>query len=152
MLHVALHQPTIPPNTGNIARQCVGMSVMLHIIGPAGFAMDEASLRRAGLDHWKHLNWKLHAGPEDFLSWVGERRVWAITKFGKRRVDEPDYRDEDLLLFGSEVSGLPPAWLERWSDRTVRIPMPGPIRSYNLASAVALTLGLAMTKAGLWAE
>ena len=80
MLDVVLFQPSIPPNTGNIARQCVGMNARLHLVGPLSFDMSEKALRRAGLDYWEHLNLTIHEQPEDFLGWIADRRCWLITK------------------------------------------------------------------------
>ena len=71
MLHVALYQPKIPPNTGNIARQCVGMDAVLHLIGPLEFDIDEHAVKRAGLDYWPYLNLHQHDQPQDFIDWLG---------------------------------------------------------------------------------
>lgn len=150
MLHVVLYQPEIPPNTGNIARQCVGMNAHLHLIGPLGFRLSDRMVRRAGLDYWPHVQLTQHRNPEAFLAWLNDRQPWLISKFGKIRYDQADFQDEDLLIFGSETRGLPPDWLQRWAHRSLYIPMPGPIRSYNLADSVALVLAEASRKAGLF--
>lgn len=150
MLEVALYQPSIPPNTGNIARQCVGMGARLHLIGPLGFGIDDKDLRRAGLDYWPHLDLISHNCPEDFLTWLGQRRCWLISKFGKLRYDQCDYQDGDVLIFGNEIKGVPQSWHERWPDRIAHIPILGNVRSYNLSNAVALVLAQACSKAGLF--
>ena len=80
MLHVALFQPIIPPNTGNIARQCVGMGAALHLIGPLGFDLSDKAVRRAGLDYWEHLDLTVHEDREAFLDWLGDREPWLVTK------------------------------------------------------------------------
>ncbi len=150
MIEVALYQPTIPPNTGNIGRHVVGMGSRLHLIGPLGFDLDEKSLRRAGLDYWEHLDVMHHESPEDFLEWLGDKRIWLITKFGQQRYDQVEYQDGDILLFGSEISGLPDDWREKWTSQCCYIPMSDKIRSYNLSNAVALVLGFGYHKAGLY--
>src|SRR5258708_5225630 len=139
-MHVAIYQPQIPGNTGNIGRLCVGMGCELHIIGPCAFDFSVKALRRAGLDYWPHLRWTLHAGPEAFLSWLGDRPPWLVSKYGAQRFDQPGYAADDVVLLGNEVRGLPAPWVERWAERTVHIPILGPIRSYNLANAAAMVL------------
>lgn len=150
MIHVALYQPAIPPNTGNIARQCVGMNAKLHVIGPIVFDISDHSAKRAGLDYWKDLNYQYHDSPEDFLNWLGSRAPWLITKFGPSRFDQPPYADEDILIFGNENTGLPEAWHKKWAQRRVYIPMPGKVRSYNLSNACAIVLAHAHAKAELF--
>ncbi len=150
MLQVVLYRPQIPPNTGNIARQCVGMDAGLHIVKPVGFDMSRQAARRAGLDYWDDIELSVHESADDFLKWLGNREPWVITSRGRIRYDKPEYRDEDLLLFGSETLGLPQAWLYRWQDRTVYVPMPGRIRNYNLANTVSVVLAQASLKAGVY--
>ena len=150
MLEVALYQPSIPPNTGNIARQCVGMRARLHLIGPLGFSLDDKEIRRAGLDYWPYLELTCHESPKAFLDWLGERRCWLISKFGKRRYDQCDYADGDVLIFGNEIKGVPQSWHQRWPERMAYIPILGNVRSYNLSNAVALVLGQACSTAGLY--
>lgn len=150
MLHVVLYQPEIPPNTGNISRQCVGMNACLHLIGPTGFDLSDSAVRRAGLDHWGQLDLTIHSSPDEFLKWLGDRKPWLVTKRGKVRYDMPDYADEDILVFGSETRGLPEAWLIKWPDRTVYIPILGNIRSYNLANTAGIVLAQACLNAGLY--
>ena len=150
MINIVLYKPEIPPNTGNIARQCVGQNAFLHIIGPVGFDMSDRAVKRAGLDYWDKLKLKVYENPEDFLEWLGDREPWLVTKFGKMRFDNPEYSDEDIFIFGNELKGLPQAWLDRWPGRTVYLPMPGKIRSYNLANTVAIILTHASLKAGIY--
>ena len=147
-MYVALYQPEIPPNTGNIGRLCVGMGAELHMIGPCAFDFSDHALRRAGLDYWPNLVWTLHADPSSFLEWLGPREPWLLTKGGGLRFDEPAYRADDVLIMGNELRGLPESWLARWRERTVRIPINGPIRSYNLANATAIVLAHAKLKTG----
>lgn len=152
MLHVALFQPSIPPNTGNIARQCVGMKARLHLIGPCAFDLSDHAVKRAGLDYWPHLDLVKYDSPEAFADWLLQhgREPWVVTKFGDKRYDRVAYADEDVLLFGNEIQGLPTDWHDRYPERRILIPMLGQVRSYNLSNAVALVLGQAMSSAGLY--
>jgi len=152
MLHVALWQPVIPQNVGNIARTCVGMAAHLHVVGPTIIDFDDKAVKRAGLDYWDDLRFTLHPAPEDFFAWLERenKTPWLITKHGKLRFDQPDFRDEEVFLFGSEREGLPPEVHTRFAGRGLSIPIPGQVRSYNLGNAVAIQLAAAMSKAGLW--
>ena len=153
MIHIALYQPLIPQNVGSIARTCVGMAAHLHIIGPTIVDLSDKAVKRAGLDYWDDLTLTQHASPEDFFAWANadNRRVFIITKFATRRFDAPDYRDNDVLLFGSEREGLPPELHKQFDDELkVAIPTPGAVRSYNLSNTVAVLLASAMSKADLW--
>ena len=162
MLHVALYQPLIPPNTGNIARQCVGMNATLHLIGPVAFRMTDHDLKRAGLDYWPHLRLTRHDSPEAFLEWIeahsratapggaSSQRIWLVENRGTLRYDRAPYRDHDVLVLGRETTGVPHEWLERWPDRVVHVPVLGPVRSYNLANTAAIVLAQAMATAGLY--
>jgi tRNA (cytidine/uridine-2'-O-)-methyltransferase len=150
-VHLALYQPQVPPNTGNIGRLCVGMRAHLHIIGPCAFDFSDKSLRRAGLDYWPHLEWTLHESPERFLEWLGAREPWLVTKHGTQRFDEPRYVEDDVIMLGNEVRGLPRAWHERWPRRGVHIPILGQIRAYNLANAAAMVLSQARLTTGAFA-
>jgi tRNA (cytidine/uridine-2'-O-)-methyltransferase len=147
-MHIALYQPQIPGNTGNIGRLCVGMEATLHIIGPCAFDFSEKALRRAGLDYWPHLRWHRYDGPAEFLAWLGARRPWLVTKFGAVRFDQADYQTDEVLILGNEVRGLPDDWHARWPERTLWIPILGPIRSYNLANAAAMVVSQARSRSG----
>lgn len=151
MLHVVLYQPAIPPNTGNISRQCVGMNAHLHLIAPR-FEVSSNTVKRAGLDYWDHLTLSQYETDDAFLEWLGEREPWLVTKFGTQRYDAPNYVDEDVLIFGNENTGLPDAWRQRWEPRTIQLPMLGPIRSYNLSNTVAIVLAQATLNAGLYPD
>ena len=152
MIHVVLFRPEIPPNTGNIARQCVGMDAHLHIIGPIEFDLSEGAVRRAGLDYWEELKLTVHESADGFLQWLGEREPWIVTKHGVLRYDRPAFTNEDILIFGSETTGLPAAWLERWAERTVYVPILGNVRSYNLANTVSVVLAQASLNAGMYGK
>lgn len=150
MIHVALYQPSIPPNTGNIGRQCVGMKMKLHLIGPIQMDLSARAVRRAGVNYWEHLDLQLHDSPQDFLNWLGDRAIWLVTKHGKTRYDKADYRDEDVLLLGNEQTGLPEEWLNRWPQRTVFLPILGPIRSYNLSNTASIVMAQASLVTGAY--
>jgi len=150
MLSIALYRPAIPPNTGSIARQCVGMNARLHIIGPAGFDMSDRAVKRAGLDYWNLLDLTVHDSEERFIEWIGSRQPWIVTTLGSLRYDSPDFRDEDILIFGSEIHGLPRSWIDRWHERALYIPMPGRIRNYNLSNTVSIVLAHAGLKSGIF--
>jgi tRNA (cytidine/uridine-2'-O-)-methyltransferase len=150
MLNVVLFQPEIPPNTGNISRQCVGMNARLHIIGPIGFDLGDNAVRRAGLDHWDELHLSVHKNPDEFLKWLEDRTPWLVTKHGSMRYDKPAFRSDDIIILGSETKGLPEQWLVQWSDTTLYIPIIGKIRSYNLANTAGIILAQASLKAGIY--
>ncbi len=116
------------------------MEAHLHIIEPAKFDLSDNALRRAGLDYWPDLTLTLHQDESLFLKWLGKRKPWLITKFGNTRFDQVAYYEEDVLILGNENTGLPDEWHRRWSDRRIYVPMPGPIRSYNLANTAAIVL------------
>lgn len=147
-MHIVLFQPEIPPNTGNIARQCVGMQAELHLIGPVGFDLSRQAVRRAGLDYWDELELTIHTNPEAFLEWLGPREPWVVTRQGMVRYDKPAYADGDIIIFGSETRGIPAPWVERWADRSVYVPILGPVRNYNLANTVAIVLAQACLTSG----
>jgi len=141
MLHVALYQPEIPPNTGNIIRLCANTGVRLHLIHPLGFAMDEKRLRRAGLDYRDLASVQEHAHWEAFRKWADKRRIWAISTKGHRSHADTDFLDEDILLFGPETSGLPAGLLDTFErSRIIRIPMRAGSRSMNLSNACAVVV------------
>jgi tRNA (cytidine/uridine-2'-O-)-methyltransferase len=143
MLHLALYHPAIPQNTGNIARLCVGMEAHLHVIGPTPFEISDRTVRRAGLDYWDNLTITIHNSETEFLGWLGERVPWLVTKFGDVRFDAASYRDEDIIILGNENTGLPDGWHDSWPGRRLFVPMPGPIRSFNLANTAAIVLAQA---------
>lgn len=137
LLHLALYHPEIPPNTGNVGRLCVGIGARLHVVHPIAFSMDERAVRRAGLDYWKHVDLQEHADEDAFWSWCEGRRVQLYSSHGTRSYVDCAYQRGDVLLFGRETVGLPPELVA--AKGAWRIPMqPGPIRSLNLANAVAV--------------
>lgn len=135
-LHVVLHRPDIPQNTGNIGRTCVAIGAKLWLVRPLGFRIDEKALRRAGMDYWKHLDWEVVDDLETALGKLPGRPVWKLTVRGERAPWEVDIAGGDVLLFGSESRGLPDRVLEQNPDRNLRLPMRPEVRSLNLASSV----------------
>lgn len=134
-----LIEPEIPNNTGNIGRTCVGNYCELHLVGKLGFEINDKQLRRAGLDYWQHLVWQHHATFEDWWAKVQDpTRVFFFSKKAAHSLYEVQFKRGDWLVFGKETKGLDEKLLERFQSQTVKIPFEGPIRSFNLASAVAV--------------
>lgn len=139
MLHIALYEPEIPPNTGNIIRLCANTGYFLHLIEPMGFAWDDKRLRRAGLDYHEFADIKRHANFDDFLSSVGNARIFACTTKGKAYPSEAGFIAGDVLLFGPETRGLPMSIIESLPEaQRLRIPMLPQSRSMNLSNAVSV--------------
>ncbi len=137
MLHLVLYQPEIPQNTGNVARTAAALGVPLHLIRPLGFRLGDPRLRRAGLDYWPHVRLFVHDTWEAFLGSLPEgARVLAFSARGEKDLYEAEFREGDYLLFGPETRGLPQEILDAFPS--LRIPMPGPVRSLNLAVAVGV--------------
>jgi len=144
-----LFNPQIPPNTGNIARLCVGANATLHLIRPIGFFLDDKSMKRAGCDYWEHVDMKIHDSLEDLYKFAGEANFYYVTKFGKSKYTDVKYQKGDYLIFGSEESGLPDKVLEDNPDKTLVIPMSDRIRSHNLSNSVAIVLYDAIRQVGI---
>ncbi len=139
MFHIALHEPRIAPNTGNIIRLCANNGCQLHLIEPLGFDLEEKNLRRAGLDYGDLTKVTRYANYQAFLAKMHGRRILACTTKGRRSHDKAEYREGDVLLFGSETSGLPPEVMKSISlENQLRIPMQATSRSLNLSNAVAI--------------
>lgn len=136
LFHVALHQPEIPNNTGNIGRTCVACACALHLIHPLGFELSEKACRRAGLDYWPRLEVHEHASFDAYLERAAPARLWVFTTKSARSVFDAELRRGDHLLFGRETAGLPRDILDRFPDRCVSFPMVRNERSLNLATAV----------------
>ncbi len=139
MIQIALYEPEIPPNTGNIARLCVGLEAELFIIGKPSFDLSEKSVRRAGLDYWEHLNLTTYKDWNHFLDNKNKEDIFLITKFGKTCYSEVLFKKNVCLVFGRETSGLPKEILDDFPEnQKLFIPMPGKVRSLNLSNAVAV--------------
>jgi tRNA (cytidine/uridine-2'-O-)-methyltransferase len=141
MLHVALVEPEIPPNTGNIARLCAATNTGLHIVGVTGFRMDDRTLKRSGLDYWEQVQLTRHLGIEDlYHALPGSRFIYVTTK-SERPYTMWNFQDEDCLVFGRETRGLPKEILDANADRCLTIPMANrKVRSLNLATSVGIVL------------
>jgi tRNA (cytidine/uridine-2'-O-)-methyltransferase len=148
MFHIVLVEPEIPQNTGNIARTCAVTGARLHLIEPLGFSIDDAQLKRAGLDYWKDLQVQTYQNFEDFLRANAGARLWLLSTHAARRYSEAAFCDGDFLVFGKETAGLGEALLSRYADRTLRIPMREGQRSLNLSNAAALVVYEAIRQTG----
>jgi tRNA (cytidine/uridine-2'-O-)-methyltransferase len=139
MLHVVLYQPEIPPNTGNIIRLCANTGSRLHLIEPLGFQLEDARLRRAGLDYREFASVQVHGDLDAFRRTVEPQRIWACSTRGQRAYDQARFAADDALLFGPETRGLPAKLLDHWPEAEVlRLPMVPDSRSLNLSNAVAV--------------
>jgi tRNA (cytidine/uridine-2'-O-)-methyltransferase len=149
MLVVALVEPEIPPNTGNIARLCAATNVPLHIVGVTGFRMDDRALRRAGLDYWPEVKLVRHRDLEALYQSLPEARFVYLTTKAERLYTDWSFHQDDCLVFGPETRGLPEKLLRgNWSS-CLKIPMLNPnVRSLNLATAVGIVLFEALRQLG----
>lgn len=141
MLRVALYEPEIPPNTGNIMRLCANTGCPLHLIRPLGFDIDDRSLRRAGLDYRDFADVATHDSLDALLQTLPGVRVWTLSTRGTRIYSDVRYGAGDLLLLGPETRGLPQAVIDRLGvQQCLRIPMAADSRSLNLSNATAIVL------------
>ncbi len=149
MIQIALFEPEIPPNTGNIIRLAANTGAPLHLIKPLGFDLEEKSLRRAGLDYREWSSLTCHDSLEKMLESVNYGRLFAFTTKGSRRFTEVSFEDSDLLLFGPETRGLPDDLLNSLDEKyRLRIPMRDNSRSLNLANAVSIATYEALRQLG----
>lgn len=139
MFHIALYEPEIPPNTGNIIRLCANTGCHLHLIEPLGFTLDDKQLRRAGLDYREWVNVLCHTDFTSFLQKLAATRLFGFTTKGQRFLHEVEFAPGDTLLFGPESRGLPAPILQHLgAERMIRIPMLPGNRSLNLSNTVAI--------------
>jgi tRNA (cytidine/uridine-2'-O-)-methyltransferase len=148
-LHVALIQPQIPPNTGNIARLCAATDSPLHLIGPLGFSLDAREVKRAGLDYWDKTDLWLHQDWYAFRDAISRDRCLYFSANAENDYRRAPFRDRQVLVFGSETEGMPVRILEKHPERCFRIPMRGDVRSLNLANAVSVVLYEGLRQLGL---
>ncbi len=149
MLHVALVEPEIPPNTGNIARLCAATFTDLHIVGVTGFRMDDRTLKRAGLDYWDDVKLHRHIDLDRLYESLPDSRFLYITTKTKRSYSDWQFKQNDCLIFGRETRGLPEELLNANAERCLTIPMPNPsVRSLNLANSVGIVLYEALRQIG----
>ena len=141
MIDIVLVQPEIPPNTGNVIRLAANTGARLHLVRPLGFSLDDKQLKRAGLDYHEYATMRVHGSWADFRKAMAGRRMYAFTTVGTRLYTDVRYADDDILLFGSEATGLPPVILDEFpADRRLRLPMRPGNRSINLSNAVAVAV------------
>ncbi|MBE0541390.1 MAG: tRNA (cytidine(34)-2'-O)-methyltransferase [Verrucomicrobia bacterium] len=153
-MHIVLVEPEIPPNTGNVARLCAATHTTLHLIEPYGFKLDDAQLKRAGMDYWQQVEWHRWPNWTAFTAKLpADARLWFIESNGPTRYDEVRIAANDYLVFGRETAGLPKALLEQNRERWLRIPMLNPAsRSLNLSNCVAVVLFEALRQQGFAGE
>jgi len=153
-MHIVLVEPEIPPNTGNVARLCAATKTVLHLVEPLGFKLDDAQLKRAGMDYWEQVEW--HRWP-DWKTFAGKlpagARLWFVESHGPMRYTEARFASGDYLIFGRETAGLPKRLLEQNRDHWLRIPMfNARSRSLNLSNCVAMVLFEALRQQGFPGE
>ena len=139
-INIVLHCPEIPQNTGNIARTCAATGAALHLIRPLGFEIDDAKLKRAGLDYWQYLDITYYDNEEDFFEKNAGESIYYFSTKAPRAYTEIDYPTPVFLMFGKETKGLPEDFLEQNRECCVRLPMRAEARSLNLSNAVAITV------------
>ncbi len=141
MFHIALLEPEIPPNTGNIIRLCANSGCQLHLIEPLGFMLDDKRLRRAGLDYHEFADLQVHPDWASCQATVQPQRVFALSTKGTRNFAEVSFEPGDMFLFGPESRGLPAELRESLpADQVLRIPMCANSRSLNLSNSAAILI------------
>lgn len=140
LLHVVLYHPEIPHNTGSVGRTCVAAGAKLWLVRPLGFRLDDYYLRRSGLDYWQHLEWEVADDWNAAVEKLPKRQPWLFTKSAERSYADARFEEGDVLLFGNESQGLPPALLEAHRERLLRIPIRPQARSLNLSNAVGIVV------------
>ena len=140
MLHIVLHEPEMPANTGNIGRTCVACGAVLHLIEPLGFRLNEKMIKRAGLDYWDKLDVRTYINFEDFLEKNNDPKIYMATTKAKHVYSAPAYEDDEdvYIMFGKESAGIPEEILLNYEETSIRIPMLPHIRSLNLSNSVAI--------------
>lgn len=147
-MHIILHQPEIPANTGNIGRTCVATGTSLHLIEPLGFHLDEKSIKRSGMDYWDKLDVTRYMNYNEFLTKNPGAKIWMATTKAKKIYTEADFGADDFIMFGKESAGIPEEILVENEENCIRIPMLEEIRSLNLSNAVAIVLYEALRQNG----
>lgn len=139
-INIALIEPEIPQNTGNIARTCAAVGASLHLVGPMGFVIDDRKLKRAGLDYWDKLDIFYYASLEEFLTKNADETMYFFTTKAEKNHTSPVYPDRVFLVFGKETKGLPEELLLANRSHCVRIPMRDTLRSLNLSNSAAIAV------------
>ena len=147
-MHIILHQPEIPANTGNIGRTCVATGTSLHLIEPLGFRLDEKSLKRAGMEYWNQLDVSRYVNFEEWKAQHPGAKVWMATTKAKQSYTDVKFGPDDFIMFGKESAGIPEEILVDYEETCIRIPMLPAIRSLNLSNSVAIVLYEALRQNG----
>ena len=148
-LHIALIEPEIPPNTGNVARLCAATGARLHLVEPLGFSIDDKALKRAGLDYWHLVDVVVHPSLDAFLEATAGRTRWLLSTRARRTYAEAAFASGDVLVFGKETKGLPQSLLDAHPETTLRVPMrPQSVRSINLSTTVGIVAYAAFARLG----
>jgi tRNA (cytidine/uridine-2'-O-)-methyltransferase len=150
-MHIVLHQPEIPANTGNIGRTCVATGTSLHLIEPLGFRLNEKEIRRAGMDYWEKLDVSRYMNYAAFLEEYERHpgaRLWMATTKARHTYTEVNFGPDDFIMFGKESAGIPEEILVEHPESCIRIPMLPDIRSLNLSNSVAIVLYEALRQNG----
>jgi tRNA (cytidine/uridine-2'-O-)-methyltransferase len=153
-MNVVLVEPEIPPNTGNVARLCAATRTTLHLVEPFGFKLDDAQLKRAGMDYWQQVEWHRWKNWTAFAAQVpADARLWFVECGGPKLYSEAKFSPQDYLVFGRETAGLPKQLLEQHRESWLRIPMfNAESRSLNLSNCAALVLFEALRQQGFAGE
>ncbi|MBO5337332.1 MAG: tRNA (cytidine(34)-2'-O)-methyltransferase [Lachnospiraceae bacterium] len=147
-MHIILHQPEIPQNTGNIGRTCVATGTSLHLIEPLGFRLNEKEIKRAGMDYWEHLDVNRYMNFEEFKEKHPDAKIWMATTKAKHVYTDVEFGPDDFIMFGKESAGIPEEILVDYEETCIRIPMLPAIRSLNLSNSVAIVLYEALRQNG----
>lgn len=147
-MHIVLYSPEIPQNTGNIARTCAATGAKLHLIRPLGFELTDRYLKRAGLDYWNMMEYRVYDRFDDLLAAYPAAKMHFLSTKAPRGYTDVAYQPDDFLVFGCETRGLPESLLLKAYDRCVRIPMVAGARSLNLSNSVAIVLYEALRQQG----
>ncbi len=140
LFNIVLVQPEIPANTGNIGRTCVGYHCHLHLVKPLGFEINDRQLKRAGLDYWRKLKYEIYSDWESIKTSLLDKRVFYLSTKGDKSLCEGSFRKGDWFVFGAESKGLGVILQEVDWKQVLKIPVPGSVRSLNLANAVGITV------------
>ena len=147
-MHIVLHEPEIPANTGNIGRTCVATGTPLHMIEPFGFRLDEKAIKRAGMDYWEQLDVHTYINYADFKEKNPNAKIWYATTKARHSYTDVEFGPDDYIMFGKESAGIPEEILLENPDSCIRIPMKPEIRSLNLSNSVAIVLYEALRQQG----
>jgi tRNA (cytidine/uridine-2'-O-)-methyltransferase len=138
--HIALVEPEIPPNTGNIVRTCSVTGAKLHLVKPLGFSIDDTQLKRAGLDYWNEMDIQMYDSFQELREKYPQNRFFCATTKGSKSYASFSYEEEDFFVFGKETKGLDASILAANKENLIRVPMLPDVRSLNLANSVSIVL------------